>query len=281
VGAFSPRYPAMIPAILTAAERLQSPAIVQVAQVELQWFDMTLERFAEQFWSDLETLRPKSPVALHLDHTADFALIKRAIALGFTSVMIDASTLPFTENAAITREVTEYAHARGVAVEAELGRIGSADTREAETTDEEMYTDPEEARRFVEETHIDALAVSVGTAHGVYRTRGPKIDMDRLARIRAQVAIPLVIHGGSGVPAEMLLAAIALPGGGISKVNIATELELAAAAALKLETRLSDAAMSALPPQRLEQARAAVQEVVKGKISGFLNSAGRAGMPLA
>jgi fructose-bisphosphate aldolase class II len=153
------------------------------------------------------------------------------IEAGFTSVMIDASEQPLLENIARSREVVTYAHARGVSVEAELGRIGTTDRIETDD-DVELYTDPDEAATFVAATGVDALAVSVGSAHGVYLVRQPKIDFERLHAIRARTSAHLMLHGGSGVPAEMIEQAIKLPGGGVSKVNIATDLEQAALAAL-------------------------------------------------
>ena len=215
------------------------------------------------------------PVVLHLDHTKELSVIQDAIAAGFTSVMIDASEKPLDENISMTREVTEYAHARGVSVEAELGRIGTTDFVETES-DEELYTKPDEAERFVRETGVDALAVSVGTAHGVYTVRQPKIDLARLRAIRALTPVHLVLHGGSGVPAEMMQAAIQLERGGVSKVNIATDLELAALGALGRDSYLTDAEINALSPEEIAQARAAVEQTVTDKIQNFLRSNSRA-----
>src|SRR5690606_3247282 len=142
--------------------------------------------------------------------------IKAAIAAGFTSVMIDASEHPLEENIRRSKEVVEFAHEQGVSVEAELGRIGTSDFIETDS-DVELYTVPEEAQYFVEATGADALAVSVGTAHGVYKVRQPNVDYDRLIAIRALTPVHLVLHGGSGVPAEMIARAITIPGGGVSK----------------------------------------------------------------
>ena len=142
--------------------------------------------------------------------------------------------------------------------------------------DEELYTDPDEAERFVRETEVDALAVSVGTAHGVYKVRKPRVDYDRLRAIRTRTPVHLVLHGGSGVPAEMIAEAMRLPGGGISKVNIATDLELATLGALGREERMTDAECRALPPDELERARAAVEQTVVDKIENFVRSRGRA-----
>ena len=184
VGAFSPRYTAMIQPVLTAAQALHSPLIVQISQRELNRQGITPQAFADAFYTQVETQAISVPVVLHLDHTKDLATIQAAIAAGFTSVMIDASEQPLEQNIALTREVTAYAQPLGVSVEAELGRIGTTDYVESEN-DEELFTVPEEAERFVRETGIDALAVSVGTAHGVYMVRQPRVDYARLQAIRA------------------------------------------------------------------------------------------------
>jgi ketose-bisphosphate aldolase len=271
VGAFSPRYTAMIRAVLRAAEHLQSPAIVQIAQVELRWYQLTLREFAHAFWQHVEELQPTVPIGLHLDHTQDIELIQEAIALGFTSVMIDASHQPLEGNIATTQQVVTYAHRNGVSVEAELGKIGTADFMESDT-DEEMYTDPQEAATFVAQTGVDALAVSVGTAHGVYLVRQPRVDIERLKEIRSLTDVALVLHGGSGVPAEMVHNAIQLPGGGVSKVNIATDLELGLLAALGRNERTTDKGLNQLSAKDLELGADAVQAVVEEKMINFLGS---------
>ncbi|MEJ5199918.1 MAG: class II fructose-bisphosphate aldolase [Anaerolineae bacterium] len=279
VGSFSPRYKSMIRHVLLAAEQTRSPLIVQISSNELRWFETTPAEFAEEFFRCLGEERITVPVALHLDHTKDPDLIAEAIAVGFTSVMIDRSELPLASNMALTKEVVEYAHSRGVSVEAELGRIFAADQIET-AEDEELLTVPEEAAFFAAGTGVDALAVSVGTAHGVYMVRRPWIDVARLAAIRRLTPVHLVLHGGSGVPAEMIASAIRVPGGGISKVNIATDLEQALLRALNRDRRLSNAELESLPPEASRQAGAAVEAVVKEKIERFLGSAGR-GKPLA
>jgi fructose-bisphosphate aldolase class II len=275
VGSFSPRTTAMIQPILRAGQAARSPLIVQISQKELTRYQITPARFAEEFFAQMEAEAITVPVVLHLDHTKEFAVIQEAIAVGFTSVMIDASEKPLDENIEISRQVVDYAHPRGVSVEAELGRIGTTDFVETEN-DEELYTKPEEAERFVRETGADALAVSVGTAHGVYTVRQPRIDIPRLRAIRALTPVHLVLHGGSGVPAQMMQAAIQLEGGGVSKVNIATDLELAALTALGRDRYLTDAEMSALSPKEKERARAAVEQTVTDKIRNFLRSRGKA-----
>lgn len=274
VGSFSPRSTALILPILQAGEALRSPLIVQISQRELQRHAVTPRQIADEFYAQVQAQHITVPAALHLDHTRDFPVIEEAIAAGFTSVMIDASDKPLTENIETTRPVVEYAHRHGVSVEAELGRISTTDYVETEE-DEELYTDPEEAGYFVRATGIDALAVSVGTAHGVYLVRQPKIDYERLRAIRAQTSVHLVLHGGSGVPAEMMAKAVRIPGGGVSKVNIATDLEIAALAALNREQYLTDAEMKALPDEALASARKAVRAVVEDKMQNFVRSAGQ------
>jgi ketose-bisphosphate aldolase len=271
VGSFSPRTTAMIQPVLCAGQAARSPLIVQISQKELNRYQIAPSQFAQEFFTQLEREHIRVPVVLHLDHTKDIGVIEDAIAAGFTSVMIDASEKPLEENIAISRQVAEYAHARGVSVEAELGRIGTTDFVETES-DEELYTKPEEAQRFVQETQVDALAVSVGTAHGVYTVRQPKIDLPRLRAIRALTPVHLVLHGGSGVPAEMMQAAIQLEGGGVSKVNIATDLELAALGALGRDHYLTDSEMNSLTSEQITLARTGVQQTVTDKISNFLRS---------
>src|SRR5688500_5152822 len=226
VGSFSPRTTAMIQPVLSAGQAARSPLIVQISQKELTRYQITPSRFAEEFFAQLEREHITVPVVLHLDHTKEFSIIQDAIAAGFSSVMIDASEKPLDENISISRQVVEYAHARGVSVEAELGRIGTTDFVETDN-DEELYTKPQEAFRFVRETGVDALAVSVGTAHGVYTVRQPRIDIPRLRASRALTSVNLVLHGGSGVRAEMMQAAMQLEGGGVSQVNVATDRDVA------------------------------------------------------
>lgn len=275
VGSFSPRTTAMIQPVLCAGQALNSPLIVQISQKELNRYQVAPARFAEEFFAQLAQQQITVPVVLHLDHTKEFSVIQEAIAAGFTSVMIDASEKPLEENIGISREVAQYAHARGVSVEAELGRIGTTDFVETES-DEELYTKPDEAARFVRETGVDALAVSVGTAHGVYTVRQSKIDLPRLRAIRALTSVHLVLHGGSGVPADMMQAAVQLQGGGVSKVNIATDLELAALGALGRDKFLTDAEMNDLSPEQITLARAAVEQTVVDKMDNFLRSRDRA-----
>lgn len=276
VGSFSPRYTPVIAPVLLAGQETQSPLIVQISEKELDRYGITPQEFGGEFYSRAASLGITVPLVLHLDHTKRMQVIAAAIGAGFTSVMIDASEMALRDNIAATKEVVEYAHACGVSVEAELGMIGTTDFIETDK-DEEMYTDPEEARTFAEATGVDALAVSCGTAHGVYRVREPKIDYARLAAIRSLTPVHLVLHGGSGVPEQMMKNAIELPDGGVSKVNIATDLELSLLAALGRRERMTNAECRALPAGQLELGRAAVKQTVADKINRFLGSRGQAG----
>lgn len=271
VGSFSARNTFLIEYILKAAQETKSPVIVQISANEFNWFDVTAKEFAERFYKIHEQYEGEA--VLHLDHTKDISIIKEAIDAGFKSVMIDASQKNFEENICITKEVVEYAHAHGVQVEAELGKIGATDKIETDN-DECMYTDPEEAREFVERTSVDTLAVSIGTAHGVYPVKNPKIDLDRLKDIRKKVDIPLVLHGGSGLPAETVKEAIKVPGGGVSKINIATDLELAFLKSLACE-RKSNREIWQMNPEALTIAGKEVQKIVEDKIRNFVCSAGK------
>lgn len=276
IGAFNCRYHRqMIPAVLAAAREARSPVAIEIAQLEIVQFAIDLNEFMETIARSARDQALDVPVAVHLDHSWDDPVIDAAIRAGFTSVMIDASAKPLEENIARTREIVERAHAVGVGVEAELGRIASADKLET-TGDSTLYTDPEEARRFVTGSGCDFLAVSVGSAHGVYAVKNPTIDYERLREIRAVTSIPLVLHGGTGLPEETVRRAIAIPGGGISKLNIATELELTLLAAIGAKDRLSPEAIRALSPAEEKKIHAALRQVVMEKMRSFLLSAGRA-----
>ena len=165
------------------------------------------------------------PVVLHLDHGTDIAFIKEAIELGFTSVMIDASMMDFDTNVKMTKEVVEYAHARNVTVEAEIGHVGSGENYENHDNSDSIYTTKEEAKRFVELTDVDSLAVSIGTAHGIYKGGKPALSFDTLHEIRDEVSVPLVLHGGSGTGDDNLKRCAKE---GISKINVFTDFLVSA-----------------------------------------------------
>ncbi|MCG8707196.1 tagatose bisphosphate family class II aldolase [Brenneria sp. 4F2] len=174
-------------------------------------------------------LRYDLPLALHLDHHEDLTDIQNKVKSGIRSVMIDGSHLPFAQNIAKVYEVVTLCHRYGVSVEAELGRLGGQEDDLIVDSADSFYTDPAAAREFVESTGIDSLAVAIGSAHGLYHGE-PKLDFERLALIREQVDIPLVLHGASGIPEAMVRRAISL---GVSKVNVATELKISFADAVK------------------------------------------------
>ena len=204
-------------AIIHAAETENVPVILQAGKIECDFCD-GVKYLAQS--AQIAAADAKVPVALHLDHATDYDFICEAINAGFTSVMIDASMLPFEENVKITRKVVETASRTGVTVEAELGKLSGNEGTVNVSEEEANQTDPKEAARFVEQTGVDALAVAIGTAHGFY-TFTPKINIQRLIDITKEVSIPLVLHGGSGTPEKDVQEAVKH---GIAKVNICTEL---------------------------------------------------------
>lgn len=266
----------MIPPVLRAAEALKSPLIIQISHKDMKRCQVEVAPFAEAFFRACEVEALSVPVTLHLDHTEEAPIIEAAIAAGFSSVMIDASDQPFEENIATTRAVVEYAHARGVSVEGELGTVGAFGFSETDANDDVTMTNPEDVTAFVSGSGVDALAISVGTVHGVREGSTVTLDVARLERIRARTTLPLVLHGGSGVDADVLTRAIRIAGGGVSKVNLATDLELAMMRALASETRLTDAQLTAYPEEAIERAQRAVESVVREKIKRYLLSAGGA-----
>ena len=212
VGAFNVSDMEMAWGAIQAAEQLHAPLILQIAEGRLRY-------------SPLDLLGPvmlaaarrcKMPTAVHLDHGGTLETIKLALSLGFTSVMFDGSKYPLDENIKRTREVVELAHAQGAAVEAEIGRVGGAEG-DYKSVDV-LVTSVEEAKRFAEETGVDALAVAIGTAHGNYTVQ-PKLRIDRLKEIFDAVKTPLVLHGGTGLTEDDFKNCIA---NGIKKINIAT-----------------------------------------------------------
>ncbi len=270
VGSFSPRNTVLIQAVLDAAEALRSPVMVQISANEFKWFDIRPDEFAAAFYRLLPAY--SIPVCLHLDHTKDIETVEAAIEAGFTSVMIDASALPFEENIAVTREAVKLGAAKNVSVEAELGQIGGSDKLET-GHDQELYTKPEEAEEFVRRTGVDLLAVSVGTAHGVYKVKNPEIQIDLIKEISRLCKIPLVLHGGSGLPPETMQRACRA---GISKINIATDLELAFHRAIGRTERKSNTESEKLSEAEKKAAHDAVFNVVAARMSDYLFSAGKA-----
>ena len=207
----------MIQPVVQVAEELNKPVIIMLYPEHAQdkhWTSPAV--FAQTVFAAAKNVRV--PIGMHLDHCSDYNYILSAIKEGFDSVMYDGSMLPVEENIVNTREVVRAAHALGANVEAELGRVGFADTV-SDQSDEDMYTKPEVAAAFCEQSGCDSVAVAVGTAHGFYKET-PKLDIQRLKAINAATDVPLVMHGGSGVPADQLEVAFRE---GINKFNVGTE----------------------------------------------------------
>ena len=250
VGLFNTVNLEMARGVLAAAEEQNAPVIIGTAEVllpygpleELSWLLLPMAR------------RAKVPVVVHLDHGLHYETCRRALELGFTSVMYDCSTDPYEENVRKVREMVELAHSYGATVEAELGHVGDNPAEgSAPVSPEACYTSPEEARDFVEKTGVDALAVAVGTAHGAYRFP-PKLDFDRISRIAQAVHVPLVLHGGSGLSDDDFREAIRR---GIAKVNIFTDITVAGAQAARQNDR-SGCGLTDLIPGEVEAMKEAV-----------------------
>ena len=214
-----------------AANALNESIILQTTEATINYLGFSMIIGMARAAAD----QLEKPVALHLDHGSSYDLAAHCIEHGYTSVMIDGSKMSFADNCALTRRTVDLAHSTGVAVEGELGHVGQNSDSTAATTD--FFTEPTDAARFVTETGVDALAVAVGTAHGFYRGE-VRLDFDRLKEISAAVPdTPLVLHGGSGVSAELLREAIAA---GIRKINFGTELKNAFTKAVKASLSSSD-----------------------------------------
>ena len=204
------------------ADAMKTPILLSFAQGHAGLISLEEAALVGKFWAE----HVDTPIVLHLDHGQDYDFLVRAIDLGFTSVMLDASMEPMEENIRRTKEVALYAHAKGVSVEAEIGHVGV----EGATSDS-VYTTVEEAAAFVAATGVDSLAVSIGTSHGVYQTnRPPELNFARLHELAAAVPVPLVLHGGSGTGDENLQRAVQR---GITKLNIYTDFLVGAMEEIK------------------------------------------------
>jgi len=288
VGAFNTNNMEITQGIIDGAAAERSPVIVQCSEGGLEYAgaDMVVA-MVKSLAQDADI-----PVALHLDHGKKFTNIVKCIRAGFTSVMMDASHLPLEDNIAMVKKVVEIAHAAGVTVEAELGRISGIEDNVSVSERHAILTDPAEAERFVAETGVDALAVAVGTAHGPRKFKGePRLELDLIREIKQRTRIPLVMHGASAVPREVIEKAVCygaqLQGtsgvpdeavrkaveNGINKVNIDTDMRLAMVAALR-EALYTDPGVTD-PRKVLGPARSAVSEIVRQKIA-ILGSAGKA-----
>ena len=220
VPAFNIGSEAILKGVIESANEKDAPVILAIHPTELEFLgDSFIKTCIE------EAQNSKVPMVIHLDHGGKFEEVLRAIRCGFTSVMIDASHLPFEENAAICKKVVEVAHPLGVSVEGELGTIGTTGESYEGGTSEIIYTDPKMAVEFVKETGIDTLAVAIGTAHGIYpKNMKPELKLDLLKTIRESVNIPLVLHGGSSNPDKEIAESVKI---GISKINISSDIKFA------------------------------------------------------
>lgn len=208
----------LLTGLLEASEEARAPMIVAIHPLELAFTGPSFVAMA------LEAARRASiPVVVHLDHGPNLEMVMQALRLGFTSVMIDASSLPFEQNIAVSRQVAEIAHMVGVSVEAELGTIGTTGPDAEPGADEIIFTNPDDAVAFVNATGIDTLAVAIGTSHGIYPKHfKPKLRLDLLREINAKVNIPLVLHGGSANPDDEIAASVTM---GINKINISADVK--------------------------------------------------------
>ena len=289
VGAFNVNNMEIIQGIVDAAKQEQAPIILQVSAGARKYAKPAyLLKLVEAAMMDTGL-----DICLHLDHGEDFEICKQCIDGGFTSVMIDGSKHPFEDNVALTKKVVEYAHAHGVVVEAELGKLAGVEDNIKVDSKFATYTDPEEAAEFVEKTGVDSLAIAIGTSHGAYKFSGdPQLDFDRLREIHKLIPdTPLVLHGAStvlpefvdkcnqyggnipgakGVPEEMITEAAKY---GICKVNIDTDLRLAMTA--EIRKYLSENPNEFDPRKYLGPARDAISSMVSHKIRNVLKSSNR------
>ncbi|MGI5055801.1 ketose-bisphosphate aldolase [Treponema socranskii] len=220
VPAFNVSSSMILKGIMEACEEKHAPVIIAIHPDELSFVGDSFVAAVRE-----EAHKASVPVCIHLDHGASFAQVIRAIACGFTSVMIDSSTTSFDDNIAITKKVVEAAHAVNVSVEAELGTIGATGNGGEAGTDNIIYTNPDDVVRFVDATNVDTLAIAIGTAHGLYpKTKKPKLRLDLLKEIVGKTSVPLVLHGGSDNPDEEIAEAVRL---GVAKINISSDIKSA------------------------------------------------------
>lgn len=264
VGAFNVENMEMVMAVVQAAEESRAPVIMQTTPSTVKYAGLDYYLAMAKAAAERATV----PVAMHLDHGDSFELAMQALRTGYTSIMIDGSHDSFEDNIALTRRVTDACAPSGVPVEAELGKVGGKED-DLEGGDGNPFTDPQQAKEFVERTGVDSLAVAIGTAHGLYKGV-PKLDFDRLSAIRELVSIPLVLHGASGVPDEAVRESIRR---GICKVNFATELRIAFSDGVKKYLAEDPDAFD--PKKYCKVGRAGVVALVKEKIA-LCSSSGQA-----
>ncbi len=252
VPAFNAENLEMVQAIIEAAEEAKSPVMIQTTPSTVKY--ITLRQAVAMVKADAEAA--SVPVSLHLDHCESYEAVASAIDAGYSSVMIDASKLPYEDNIAVTQKVVAKAKPLGITVESELGTVGGKEDGHSAAI---AYTDPDEALDFYTRTGIDIFAIAIGTAHGFYKGE-PKLNFELLAKIKEMIDCPLVLHGGSGIPDEMIKRTIEL---GINKVNYATELRAAATKAVR-EALIDESIID--PKKYMGKARDAVRELCLHKI---------------
>ena len=293
IGAFNVNNMEIVQAITEAAGELKSPVILQVSAGARKYANPTyLVKMVEAAIIN----NPDIPMALHLDHGADFEICKSCVDGGFTSVMIDASKYPFDENIEITKKVVEYAHAHGVVVEAELGKLAGIEDDVNVSAEDSSYTQPEEVEEFVDRTGVDSLAIAIGTSHGAYKFKPgtkPQLRFDILHEIEKKIpGFPIVLHGASSVPQEYvkiinenggaLKDAIGVPEdqlreaarSAVCKINIDSDLRLGLTAGVREVLNQHPDYFD--PRQYLTVGRANVKAVVAHKIKDVLGSEGKA-----
>lgn len=289
IGAFNVNNMEIVQGIVDAAKEEQSPLILQVSAGARKYAKhIYLVKLVEAALEDTGL-----PIALHLDHGDDFEICKSCIDGGFSSVMIDGSKHDFETNVALTKKVVEYAHAHGVVVEGELGRLAGVEDDVNVSEKDALFTDPDQAAEFVERTGVDSLAIAIGTSHGAYKFKGePYLDFERLEKVgKLSPGFPIVLHGAStvlpefvekcnkfggsipgaqGVPEEMLRKAASMS---VCKINIDTDLRLAMTASIR-EFFVNNP--SEFDPRKyLGPARDAIKGMVQHKIKNVLGSSGK------
>lgn len=262
VGQFNMNNLEFTQAIIEAGAEENSPLIFGVSEGAMRYMGLEYTVAMAKAAAD----KAGVPVALHLDHGSSFEVVMKCIQAGFSSVMFDGSHYPFEENIALTKKVVEAAHAVGVSVEGELGTIGGVEDDLSVDEEDAALAKPDEAIRFWEETRVDALAIAVGTAHGIYKGE-PKIRFDIIEEVAKNVEAPIVLHGGSGVPDEAIRKAISF---GVGKINVNTENQVAFTDKIR---ELLGAKPDMIDPRKyLGPARDAIKQVVKGKMRLFGSS---------
>jgi fructose-bisphosphate aldolase class II len=265
IGAFNTQNLEITLGIIRAAVDQQAPVIIQVSETTIEYAGL------KPITHIVETIAKNAavnvPVALHLDHGKSFRSVAECVNAGFSSIMIDASDLPYDENVVLTKQAVDYAHKHGVMAQGELGRVRGSEDWVIVTDKEANMTDPDEAQDFIKKTGVDVLAVSVGNVHGIYKMQKgvPKLDQKRLKEIHNKIPnLPLVLHGASGLPREEIEQAIL---SGVRIINIDTELRLAFTDTLRGTLRKNTAMYD--PRDVLEPSIGAVQDVVAKKIEMF------------